>query len=232
MYAGYLQTYVERDVRDIKHILDLALFKRFLSLCAGRIGQVVNYASLANDCGIDEKTVKSWLGLLEACYIIFLVQPYFNNFGKRLTKSPKLYFIDTGLACSLLKISAPSQLINHAFRGPLVESCIMADLLKQQFNREKIPSIYFWRDYTGHKIDCLIEEKTVISIEIKASQTLSHSFFSQCAQMQTITSIPAHSSFIVYAGTERQTRTEGTALPWTAVGTLLSSMYDDENSSK
>jgi predicted AAA+ superfamily ATPase len=132
LYANYVRGYVERDVRQVKNILDLNLFQNFIQLCAGRIGQVLNLSSLGNDCGIDQKTVLSWISLLEASYVIFLLRPYYKNFGKRLIKAPKLYFVDTGLACSLLNIKSAQEFSEHYLRGGLVESLIISDLFKQQ----------------------------------------------------------------------------------------------------
>lgn len=197
LYQGYINTYLERDVRQIKNIPDLNLFKKFLSLCAGRIGQEVNYSSLGNDCGLDDKTIKAWLSVLEASYIIFLLQPYYKNFGKRLIKSPKLYFVDTGLACTLLRIKSATELLDSAMRGPLIENFIISDLLKQQYNLELLPSIYFWRDLSGNEIDCIIDEGNIIvPIEIKSSKTVIDSFFKNYDYWQTLTAAPSPSATI------------------------------------
>lgn len=230
LYQGYINTYLERDVRQIKNIPDLNLFKKFLSLCAGRIGQEVNYSSLGNDCGLDDKTIKAWLSVLEASYIIFLLQPYYQNFGKRLIKSPKLYFVDTGLACTLLRIKSADELLDNAMRGPLIESFMISDLLKQQYNLELLPSIYFWRDLSGNEIDCIIDEGNIIvPVEIKASKTVISNFFKNSEYWQALTAAPAKTTktktknnfYVIYGGDENQNWPNGKALSWSKIGNLI-----------
>ena len=166
-YLNYLQTYVERDIRDIRQVTDLTLFQKFVQLGAGRIGQLLNLSSLASDCGIAVNTAKSWLSLLDASYITFSLYPHYKNFSKRLVKHPKLYFYDTGFACSLLKITA-DQLPMHYLRGGLFESFIISELCKAFYNKGHRPPLYFWRDQSGAEIDCLIEQGTKLTpIEIK-----------------------------------------------------------------
>jgi predicted AAA+ superfamily ATPase len=156
-YPGYVQTYLERDVRQIKNVTDLGLFRRFLRLCAGRNGQVLNLSSLAADCAISHNTVKSWLSLLETSYILFLLKPHFKNFTKRLIKMAKIYFFDPGLVCYLLGIENEKQLDTHYLRGSLFESMVISELSKYRFNRGRDPNCYYWRDKTGHEIDCILE---------------------------------------------------------------------------
>lgn len=179
-YPSYLQTYIERDVRTLKSIENLNSFSRFLSLCAGRIGQVLNLSSLANDAGISVNTVKSWLSLLEASFIIFQLQPYYNNFSKRIIKSPKLYFYDTGIICSLLRISNPEMLKTHYLYGSLFENLVISEIMKQFFHSGKKPPVYYWRESNGTEIDCIIElgNKEIIAIEVKAGQTYNKDFLS------------------------------------------------------
>ena len=157
-YKGYVQTYVERDARQIRNISDLSVFQKFVKLCAGRIGQLLNLTSLSNDCGISVNTARSWISILEASYIIFLLQPHHKNFSKRLIKSPKLYFYDPGLASYLLGIESPKMLFQHYLRGGLFESMVLCNLMKQRFNAGKTSNLYFWRDKTGLEVDCLIEK--------------------------------------------------------------------------
>ena len=222
-YQGYITTYIERDVRQLKNITDLDTFQRFIGLCAGRIGQEVNYTSLSNDCGIDVKTVKSWLAILQASYIIFLLQPYYNNFGKRLIKSPKLYFIDTGLACTLLRIKSADELITHPARGGLFESYIIADLLKQQYNQELLPSLYFWRDVAGNEVDCIIDEgQSIYMLEMKSGRTISSSFFKNFDYIASLQTKPT-TNFVVYAGDDKQNWSKGTVLGWQNIGMLIES---------
>ena len=208
LYQGYIATYLERDVRQIKNITDLLLFKKFIGLCAGRTGQTVNYSALGHDCGIDDKTVKGWLSVLEATYIIFFVPHYYKNFGKQIVKSPKMYFVDTGLVCSLLRIKSADELIDHSMRGPLFETYIMSDLLKQHYNREMIPALYFWRDRTGNKIDCLIDMGSKQTpIEIKSSKTVIPSFFNAINYWKSLTKNNKTQAYVIYGGSENQERT-------------------------
>ena len=221
LYQGYTNTYLERDIRQLKNISDLSTFKKFIGLCAGRVGQEINFSSLSNDCGIDQKTVRSWLSVLEASYIIFLLQPYYRNFGKRLIKSPKLYFIDTGLACSLLRIKSSEELLNHALRGALVESLVISDLLKQQYNHELLPSLYFWRDATGNEVDCVIDEgQVIVPIEIKSSQTIIPNFFKGLAYWRSISKTEGQ-RYVIYGGKEDQVWTQGQVLSWQNMGNLI-----------
>jgi len=176
-FPSYIQTYLERDVRQIKNIEDLGLFQTFIRLCAGRIGQVLNYSSLAKDCGISHTTVYKWLTVLEASYIIFLLQPYHKNFSKRLVKNPKLYFYDTGLASSLLGLEQERQLETHYLKGNLYENLIILEVLKARLNRGLIPNLYFWRDLSGREVDLIAEwGGSTKAIEIKAGSTLQPNF--------------------------------------------------------
>lgn len=173
----YHQTYVERDVRTLINVEQLSLFQRFMGLCAGRTGQLVNYASLANDCGITDPTAKSWLSVLQTSFVCFTLQPHFKNFNKRIIKSPKIYFYDTGLLCYLLKIYSPSALENHPLRGPLFENFVIVEKIKKYFNEGKEPPFYFWRDTTGHEVDLIIDEGAFLyPVEIKSAMTFQPSF--------------------------------------------------------
>lgn len=222
MYANYIRTYVERDVRQIKKITNLNAFQNFLLLCAGRIGQLLNISSLANDCGIDIKTAHEWISILEASYIIFLLYPYYKNFGKRVIKTPKLFFVDTGVACSLLNIKDQDQLLEHYMRGPLVESYIISDLYKQYYNIDTKPSLFFWRDYQGQEFDCLVEEALFLApIEIKAGRTISQHFFKQFEYWKEVESnIPSH-NFVIYTGADDQTWPKAKVLTWKSAGSFV-----------
>jgi len=225
LHENYIRGYIERDVRQIKNILDLSLFQKFLQLCAGRTGQILNLNSLSADCGIDHKTARAWISLLEASYIIFLLNPYFKNFGKRLIKSPKLYFVDTGLACSLLNIKNEQELSAHYLRGGLIESFIIADLFKQSYNLDRKPSLYFWRDLTGNEIDCLIETAlSIIPIEIKAGTTVNTDYFKQFLYLKKIEEFPADKKFVIYTGKENQRWPEAQVISWQHAGTLVKSV--------
>ncbi|MCJ7448596.1 MAG: ATP-binding protein [Bacteroidales bacterium] len=172
-YPSYLQTYIERDIRTLKAVENLQTFSRFLGLCAGRIGQVLNLTSLANDTGIAVNTAKSWLSLLESSYIIFQLQPYFRNFNKRIIKSPKIYFYDTGVASSLLRLIQPEILRTHFLYGALFENLVISEIIKCQMHSGKRPSVYYWRESNGVEIDCIIERGNgeIIALEIKGGQT-------------------------------------------------------------
>lgn len=220
--ANYIRGYVERDVRQLKNILDLNLFQKFLQLCAGRIGQILNLNSLSTDCGVDHKTARSWISLLEASYIIFLLNPYYKNFGKRLIKSPKLYFVDTGLACSLLNIKNAQELSAHYLRGGLFESFIISDLFKQSYNMDRKPSLYFWRDLTGNEIDCMVETAlNVVPIEIKSGTTVNTDYFKQLVYLKQIEGLPINKKFVIYAGEENQNWPEAKVLGWQNSGTVI-----------
>jgi len=177
-YGNYLNTYVEKDVRQLINLVKLTDFQKFIRLCAGRIGQLLDYSSLADDCAISVPTVKAWLSILEASYIIFLLQPHFVNFSKRLVKSPKLYFYDTGLACYLLRIISVDQLSEHYLRGGLFESFILSDMKKHFYNKGEEPPLYFWRDSHQNEIDCIVDYGTkLVPVEIKSSKTFNERFF-------------------------------------------------------
>lgn len=177
-YPSYIQTYIERDVRSLKAIENLNTFSRFIGLCAGRIGQILNLTSLANDTGVTVKTIKSWLSLLESSFIVFLVQPFYKNYNKRLIKSPKLYFYDTGLACSLLNIQNAEMIRNHYLYGALYENFVISELMKAQVHCGKRTSVYYWRESNGTEIDCIIElnNRETIAIEIKGGETFNKDY--------------------------------------------------------
>jgi hypothetical protein len=176
-YANYVMSYVERDVRQVIEVHNLSLFQRFLKMCAARCGQLLNMSAMANDCGVTHKTIAAWLSVLEAGYIVFLLQPHHQNFGKRLVKTPKLYFYDTGLAAYLLGISNAEHLSFHPSRGALFENWVITELLKQRFNQGLASNLYFWRNSTGEEIDvvCEIGEK-LQPIEVKSGQTYQTEF--------------------------------------------------------
>lgn len=145
-YPSYIQTYIERDVRQLKNIENFGRFQTFLKLCAGRVGQIINLTSLAQDCGISHTTARQWLNILEASYLIFFLQPFYQNFSKRLIKMPKLYFYDTGLACTLLGLEKATQLQTHYLKGALFENLVILEILKKRLNQGLPPNLYFWRD--------------------------------------------------------------------------------------
>ena len=225
LYANYIRSYIERDVRDLKNIFDLSLFQKFLQLCAGRVGQTLNYSTLANDCGIDQKTAQSWIALLEATYVIFLLQPYYKNISKRLAKSPKLYFIDTGIVCNLLSIKTAAELSLHFAKGGLVESFLIADFYKQYCNIDQRPSLYFWRDYEGNEVDCVVERALeLFPIEIKAGHTISKDYFKQFTYWQGVINGPIDNNFVIYGGNQDASWSNAKVLSWQNSGDLILSI--------
>jgi len=212
---SYIQTYIERDVRHLKQITDLSLFQKFLQLCAGRVGQLLDLTSIGNDCGITAHTVRSWLSILEATYVIFLLHPHYKNFSKRVIKTPKLYFYDSAIVCQLLAIQSSEDVKTHYLRGGLFESLILSDFFKARFNAGLTPNLYFWRDKSGHEIDCLLEKGTsLVPIEIKSAETLNSDFFSNLSKWNAMTGNDPTNSYIVYGGKQRQERAQGIAIGW------------------
>lgn len=176
-YATYFQSYIERDVRLLINLKNVVLFEKFIKLLAGRVGQIINLQSLANDTGVDGKTIKEWLSILEASYVIFRLPPYFENFGKRVIKTPKVYFTDTGLLCYLLGIERIEQVARDPLIGSLFENLIALEALKTRYNAGLTPNLYFFRDSQGHEIDLLQKQgSTLMGVEIKAASTWNGSF--------------------------------------------------------
>lgn len=215
-YPSYLQTYIQRDVRTLKGIENLNSFSKFLGLCAGRIGQVLNLTSLANDTGIAINTAKAWLSLLEASFIIHQIQPYYNNFSKRLIKSPKLYFCDTGVACSLLKLTDPEMIKTHYLYGSLFENLVISEIIKCQCHMGKQPSVYYWRQSNGVEIDCIIEQgnNEILALEIKGGQTFTKDYLKSLKNFAKNETKIKINKALVYAG-EQSTNINGIQLiPW------------------
>lgn len=222
-YNSYIHTYVERDIQELSAIKDMRDFRKFLRACAARSGQQLDIVDLCTTVGIDRITVKKWLSALEASYIIFFLEPYYNNFNKRLTKSPKLYFYDTGLVCSLLSIQSLKDPILTSFRGPLFESMIISDLYKQYCNSGLTPSMYYWREANGRlEIDCIINQGGQLTpIEIKSGETIVRDFFTNLDKWTNLAHVDPAQSYIIYGGDDEQTRRIGHALSWKKAGTLL-----------
>lgn len=211
---NYISTYIERDVRQIKNISNLHLFERFLKLCAGRIGQLLNMNSLAIEAGVDSKTIASWISVLESSFIIQLLRPHHQNFKKRLVKMPKLYFCDTGLACSLLGITKASQLVLHPLKGSLFENYVLGELIKDRYNRNIPFDLYFWRDSTGNEMDIVVDKGSYLyPIEIKAGKTVTNDYFKNLQFWDKITGSAEGS--VIYAGSQLQRRSNGiNVIPW------------------
>ncbi|MBX2967422.1 MAG: ATP-binding protein [Cyclobacteriaceae bacterium] len=200
-FPAYVRTYVERDVRQIKNISDLTTFQRFMFLCAGRIGQQLNLSSLAIECGIDHKTAQSWLSVMQASYIVHLLQPYHKNYSKRVIKSPKLYFYDTGLACYLLALESANNLVNHTMRGALFENFIVNELLKMRLNEGLRSNLFYWRDVSGHELDLIIDKNPEpVAIEIKSGMTLNTEYFKNLYFWNKLN--PESQKILIYGGDE------------------------------
>ncbi|MBQ0115029.1 MAG: ATP-binding protein [Bacteroidales bacterium] len=214
-YDFYIQTYVERDVRLIKNIGNLNLFTRFVKLCAGRIGQLLNVSSLANECGISVPTVNAWLSVLEASYICYTLRPDWNNFAKRLVKTPKLYFYDTGLACSLLDIKSPSQVATHYQRGSLFENMVINSVIKRAWNNAATTDLRFWRDSQGNEVDLLqYDSEKPAAFEIKSGATFSPDYFKGLEKWAALSGAPSDHLSVVYGGEYALSTSQGELVPW------------------
>jgi predicted AAA+ superfamily ATPase len=215
-YPSYLQTYIERDIRALRSVENLQTFSRFLGLCAGRTGQILNLSSLANDAGIAVNTAKAWLSLLESSYIIYLLQPYYRNFNKRIIKSPKLYFYDTGVASSLLRITDSTMLSNHYLYGALFENLVITEIIKSQVHSGERPSVYYWRESNGVEIDCIIEREgnRIDALEIKAGQTFSTDYLRNLRHFPEILNDQKIKKTVIFRGTESTAIKDTDILSW------------------
>jgi hypothetical protein len=220
-YANYVQTYLERDLRQLVNVRDLSGFQVFLRLCAGRSGQLVNLSGLAADCGISHNTAKAWLSVLEASFVVMQLRPHFRNFGRRLVKTPKLYFLDPGLAAWLLEIRDPAHLRAHPLRGALFEGWVIVELLKARANAGLPSNLYFWRDRGGLEMDCVMDRGTaLVPVEVKSGQTLAGDFFAGFERFAALAGDVAAPGWLVYGGEQVQRRRAATALPWTRIAQL------------
>jgi hypothetical protein len=214
-YASYVQTYVERDVRQNINVRDLASFQRFIRLCAGRTGQLLNLSQLAADTGITHNTARAWLSILQAAYIVFLLPPHHRNFNKRIIKTPKLYFFDTGLVAWLLRIQSAAQVETHPLRGAMFETLIVTEMIKACAARGLPSNLYFWRDREGHEVDVVIDQAgRLLPVEIKSGATLSSDWYEGLryfAELQESKSAP---SYLVYGGREGIKRQGTQVLGW------------------
>ncbi len=217
-YPNYIETYIQRDVSELIAIHDMSLFRKFIALCATRAGQILNMSNLANECGISSPTVKAWLSALENSYVVFLLQPYYKNFSKRITKSPKLYFCDTGLLCYLLRINDVSQ-INNQVKGALFENFIISEYVKRKHHKnEKQTDLWFWRDSEGNEVDLLLQKPQGTEIvEIKSTQTIMPDLFKGLNYYSALEKEVKLTKTLVYAGSVRQNRSVAQVLPWNEI---------------
>ena len=201
LYPSYVKTYLERDVRDLLNVKDMRQFNMFLKLCAGRIGSVFNASEIAGEVGVSSKTIQAWVSILQASYVVYLLPPYFENSRKRLTKSPKIYFCDTGLACCLLGIESAEQLAFDKMRGHLFENLIVVELLKRRLNEGKESNLYFYRDSNQNEVDILVNHGSSLdAIEVKSAMTYSPSFEKALLKVNDWVNPPVGQRTIVYAG--------------------------------
>lgn len=214
-YPYYLQTYLERDVRQLTNVGDMSAFLRFLKLCAGRIGQLLNMTSLSIECGVAISTISRWISILGASYICYLLQPDYNNYSKRLVKTPKLYFYDTGLACSLLNIHSAEEVSTHYERGSLFENMVINNVIKEYFNEGREPDITFWRDSAGHEVDLVLHDHgQQYAYEVKSGATFSNEYFKGLFYWAKLSGTPADNCTVVYGGTEDIATSYGHVRKW------------------
>lgn len=226
LYPSYIQTYIERDVRQLTNVADLNTFKKFVKLCAGRVGQILNLSELAVACGMSVPTMQRWLSILESSYIIFLLHPYSNNFNRRVINHPKIYFYDTGIVCNLLDIESPERLAIDRLRGSIFENFVIADLYKQYFNLGKQPPIYFWRDKNGAiEVDCILEDgRKLYPIEIKSGESIALDYFSNLKKWNALANkalLPLGNSYIMYGGEKNQEWEDWAVVGWKDIGSFV-----------
>ncbi|MGI6321445.1 MAG: ATP-binding protein [Bacteroidales bacterium] len=218
-YSNYVQTYVQRDVTELLNVKDIRLFQNFLGLCASRAGQLLNLNALAKECGISQPTAKAWLSVLENSYVLFLLHPYYKNFSKRIVKTPKLYFYDTGLLSYLLKIFDIEQLQKLPVKGDLFENAMVAEYYKQMYHNNDLKDVWFWRDSAGNEVDLLVENANQYDvIEFKSTSTIMPDVFKGLNYFSRISNLKNLNPILVYSGTEKQRRTKATVLPWNEFG--------------
>lgn len=217
-YSNYIQTYVERDLSELIHIKDLKLFRNFISLCAARAGQLLNLNSLANECGISQPTAKSWISVLESSYIVFQLQPFYVNLNKRVTKSSKLFFYDSGLLCHLLKIKDAEALKLSSYKGSLFENFIISEYVKKNYHHNLLRDLWFWRDAVGHEVDLIWQEDEMLNlVEIKASETIMSDMFKGLSYFQKLSPDLVKSKTLVHTGLFNQDRNEVRVRSWKEV---------------
>lgn len=218
-FEQYVATYVERDIKQISNVINLNQFRKFLGLIAGRIGQIVNNVSLANDVGVSPNTIENWISILEASYIVFRLQPYYENFGKRHIKSPKIYFTDLGLACRLLELSSSEQLENFFLIGGLFENFVILEIKKHLLNNKPTAKLYYFRDTNGNEIDLIIDQGTKqIPVEIKSSSTFSVSYLKGIRYWTQLVEAKSPkktaTGFVVYTGSDLYKASEYSLIRW------------------
>ncbi len=218
-YSNYVRTYLERDVRTLLNVTDLSIFSKFIRLCAGHVGQLINYSALATACSISYKTVQQWISILKASYIITTLPPYYKNNKKRLVKQEKLYFCDVGLAAHLLNITTLDHLLYHPLKGALFENMIVLDLYKNAYEHNKEQSLFFWRDSNQNELDIIIEKATLVPIEIKAGKTFIDSFLKN--HNYWARTMGQSEGYIIYGGRHKLVRDKIKVIPWSQIAELM-----------
>jgi len=227
-FAAYVSTYIERDARQLINIRNLSVFQRFVKMCAARTGQILNLSTLAADCGITHNTASSWISVLEASYLVHLLQPHYKNFNKRLIKAPKLYFWDVGLASWLMGIRDIEQIRFHSQRGALFETFVISEFLKERFNQGLPSNIFFWRDHKGIEIDLLVESSgALLPIEIKSGQTIASDYFTNLKRWQALAGQPDSAAWLIYGGDKELMRENVSIVPWKYIGKMTNRLTAD-----
>lgn len=218
-FASYLATYVERDVRQLLNVGNLLTFQRFMAMCAARSGQVLNLNALAGDCGITQPTARQWLTVLQASHLVALLPPYHRNFGKRLVKAPKLYMLDTGLMCHLLRIGEPQELLTHAMRGAVFETWVVSEVLKHRANRGLPADLHYWRDNHGLEVDLVFEHRGQLhSVECKSGTTYAADWMVPSRRWHQAVGAEAGQAYLVYGGTDSYPRADHQVIAWPDLG--------------
>ena len=221
-FGAYVTAYIERDVRQLLKIKELETFQRFVRLCAGRSGQLLNLSSLATECGITHNTAKAWISVLEASYLVFLLRPHHANFNKRLVKMPKLYFYDVGLVSWLLGIRTTEHIATHPLRGAIFENFVIAELIKSSLNKGERPQLYFWRDSNGNEVDVIVEQgNRLMPIEIKSGKTVTREAFSGLNKWRDLAGDAVMEPTLIYGGAEEYNHNGIRVVGWEKVGLVL-----------
>lgn len=214
-YNNYIQTYIERDLTDLLHVKDLRLFRNFISLCAGRVGGLLNLNELAKDCGISQPTAKAWMTVLEMSYITFQLQPYHSHLDKRVIKTPKLYFYDTGLLCHLLKMKDVRDIMHSSKKGAIFENMVISEYVKMNYHHHQLRELWFWRDAVGHEVDLIWQDDEKLNlVEIKATATIMSDLFKGLEYFDKILPMPVKTKTLLYSGLENQKRSNATVQSW------------------
>jgi uncharacterized protein len=217
---NYIKTYIERDVRQIKNVTDLLVFEKFMRVLAGRTGQELNLSAICNEVDVNLKTIQSWIGILENSFIIYLLKPYHQNYNKTIVKRPKVYFYDTGLVCSFLRISDAVHLENHPLKGSIFETMVVIELVKKFTNNGIVPPLFYWRDKTGHEIDVIVDNSDKLTpIEIKSGKTINSDFFKHLKYWNNLSK--NQNALVIYSGNQEQQRSDGTLVTnWSNIDDL------------